>query len=671
MPTKKLINKPGIQIEYTPTLNESGYSSGQLIRWFAQLPQKLGGWAQLVGVPPFVGTCRGLFGWSDFLSNPYLAVGTEQRLSVLIGNALFDITPLRTTTNPAVAFSTTSGSSIVTIADNTNGLSGGDWINLVTAVSVGGIVMQGYYRCVTVIDGTHYTVDAGETATATVVAGGATSDFAVTNGSATVTVTLANHGLATGEVFTVGVSTTIGGVVISGLYAIASVVDANTFTITASSVASSTTTGFENGGNARIEYLLPSGYAVNTALTGYGIGDYGAGDWGLAGVAQTFVQLRQWALSNFGQDLVASPTNGAIYYWAPPSPTPAVVVDASAPIYNRSMFTMSQVQMIVGIGSETGGNQYPTLVRWCDAGNFADWTASVTNQAGSFQIPTGSQCIAGLAVGLGALIWTDVDLWSMTYQGLPFVFGFNRVGTRCEAISAKAPAVIGNSVLWPSNKQFFRYDGSGVTPLECPVWDFFYTTADFSQSTQIFSATNTLFNEVAWYFPIGVDAPQYGVVAGDIGYVKFNYLESLWDYGVLPRTAWVDNSPVGNPIGADPTGLLQQHETTNDANGAPMISWLRTGYFDIMDGTDYAFVDLLIPDFSSGVGYTVQFTVYATDYPGQTPRQYGPYPATPTTEYINVRVRGRQAAIEIRSEDLGSFWRLGAVRYRFAPDGRR
>jgi hypothetical protein len=586
MPIHKLAIRPGVDVEHTPTMNEGGLNTSRLIRFFAGVPQKIGGWLAL-SLPAFIGTCRGLFGWADYNGVPYLAVGTEQRLYVMDG-ALSDITPVYATNVLTNAFTTLLGSMVVTIHDATTAPSVGDWIDITTALTVGGIPLQGYWRVTAIVDA---------------------SDYQIT-----------------------------------------------TTTAATSSVGPT--------GNASISYLLPSGYAVNTPLGGYGIGDYGAGDYGIAGSGAITGYLRQWSLDQFGQDLIASPTGGKIYYWQPPTIQPATVVDASAPTQNLVVFVVGQAQIIVAAGTSVGASLFPTLVRWCDSGDFTDWVATATNQAGSFQLPTGSRIEAALSTGLGALIWTDTDLWSMVYQGLPFVFGFNRVGVNVESISQRAPVVVGNAVVWPSIRGFFRYDGSGVSPIECSVWDFFFNNIDFTQLGQVVGGRNTLFNEVAWWFP---------VTGGGIARIKWNYLENVWDYdpvGACERTAWVDHSPVGNPIGADPNGLLQQHEMGNNDNGAPIQWEFTTGYYDIADGDQYSFVDFAVPDFL-GNWTEVDMNILATDSPLVAPNTYGPFAYTQTTAYKNPRVRARQVAFQFTGNDLDSFVRLGAVRIRTAPAGKR
>lgn len=665
MALSKIHLRPGVTVEFTPTLNEAGFSQSQLVRFFAGQVQKLGGWVSIPVIAKLAGICRGLFGWADLVGTAHVAAGTEQRLYVLTGGALSDITPVVFTSDIAPAIATTAGLTAAIVTDAGYPPSVGDWVNIVTWVSRGGLIFAGFYR-ITGTSGTTYTIDAGVPATATQASGGTVPSYTTSTGSSVVTVALTAHGLSVGSVYQATVSTVVSGLTISGGYIVNTVVDANSFQIAASGVAAGVATVAENAGNMRIQYLLPSGVRVNTASGGWGSGDWGGGDWGTtsAGDTSPLVNLlRTWSLDHFGQDLIAAPNLGKIYHWSPPDIAPAVVIDASAPTINCVVFSIAQAQIIIACGTEAAGSYFPTLIRWCDSGDFTDWVATVTNQAGSFQLPSGSYVSAAMAVGFGALIWTDADLWSVTYQGLPFVFSFNQIAVACEALSKKAPAAVGQMVVWPSSKSFFRYANGSVTPMDCPVWDFFFDNLDLLQTDAVCSAVNTLFNEVAWYFPF--------TESSTVGYVKWNYSLDTWDYGTLTRTAWVDHSPYGNPIGSDDQGMLFMHETSADADGMALDCFAQSGYYDLADGDQMQVVKVIIPDFVASAGANIQITALATDYPGDPPRSYGPFTVTPQTRRLNVSLRGRQVAFRIGSSDLGSFWRMGAIRYSSKNAGSR
>jgi hypothetical protein len=64
-------------------------------------------------------------------------------------------------------------------------------------------------------------------------------------------------------------------------------------------------------------------------------------------------------------------------------------------------------------------------------------------------------------------------------------------------------------------------------------------------------------------------------------------------------------------------------------------------------------------------------TFNVVNFPGDTPVQYGPYTVTQATEYLTTRFRGGLVSITISGDDLGSFSRLGYVRYRYSAQGRR
>ena len=160
---------------------------------------------------------------------------------------------------------------------------------------------------------------------------------------------------------------------------------------------------------------------------------------------------------------------------------------------------------------------------------------------------------------------------------------------------------------------------------------------------------------------------------------RYNTVLQQWDFGTLGRTAWIDQSVLGPPIGAGSDNWLYQHEVGNDAvyNGQTtgMQSSFQTGYFELNEADNLIFIDQIWPDmkwgtYSGNPNATVQITFYVTNYPGDTPVQYGPYTMTQATEYISVRIRARLMAFNISSNDVGTFWRLGAIRYRYQIDGR-
>lgn len=687
MPFGSVMLIPGVDTERTPTLNQAGVSQSQLIRYKDALIQKYGGWQRYYPVA-VTGTVRDLHAWQDFDQNSILSIAATNALQFLITDTsdtqtISDITPQTTTSNPAVNFTTSITSTSVTIVDaGILNVTTFDSIYLKTPVSVGGLILSGVYAIASIVSPTSYTITASSAATSSVSNAGAVPRFTTTTSSALVNVELANHGLtAAGQIAVFDVSTTGGGVTIFGSYPVNSVVDADNFVIVVDNVATSTTAFSMNSGNASILYYINLG--PTGTLQAYGSGNYGAGNYGFgtsSGSAQTGTPITatDWTQDNWGNLLVACPTSGGIYTYDPAGGYTTAGIIPTAPAFNGGVFVSTSQQIVVAWAStvvqDIGIEQDPLWVQWSTVGDYTNWTVDNTTQAGGFRIPTGSAIMCGMAVQNQNLLWTDLDLWAMNYQGPPFVFGFNKIGSGAGAISSHAAQQLRGNVYWMGQRNFYSLTPGGVSVLPCPVWDFVFQNINLSYTQNVRAMPNTPFNEVGWLFP------SDDSTSGECdSYVKFNITEpnAPWDYGTIDRSAWIDQTALGMPLAASVSGpLIYQHETTNNADGAALNASFVTGYFYIAEGEDYAYVDQILPDFKWGVypgtgSASLVLTFYVVDFPGETPRQYGPYTVTQATEYVTVRFRGRQMAIGVQSLDTGSFWRVGRVRYRYAPDGRR
>jgi hypothetical protein len=675
MPTNTVRLTPGVNINQTPSLNESAYQTTQLIRWDpgSGLPQKIGGWTKFYSVP-IDSTVTALHPWEDLSGVLHLGVGATDSLDVITAGVLENITPQLVTTNSAVNFSTTSGSPIVTIIDVGSNATVYDVIILNTPVSIGGIVLSGAYPVTEAISADEYTITASSAATSSVPNSGAVPQFTSALGTPSVTVVLANHGYSAGSTFPVTLATMVGGLTLSGFYTVSGVTDANTFVINAANQASSTATVSMNGGDAQILYYITPG--PSALGTGYGVGGYGMGGYGNGVPPPPFVGTPitavDYTLDNFGGFLVACPDNGPIFVWQPESGLFNAQMIANAPTVNTGVFVSMSAEIIIAYGSSVLGIQDPLLINWCNAGDFTVWTAAVTNLAGEFRLSRGSRIIGGLQGPQYAIIWTDLDVWSMTFIGAPDVFSFTELATGCGLIAKFSGAVLGTTVFWMSQKQFFALPAGGsVTPVPCTVWDWIFQQLDTTNLESIRAAPNSQFGEITWYFPVK------GGDGKNSAYVKFTPQFSAWDYGLLGRSAWVDQSGLGPPIGADSeTNYLYQHETSNDADGAAMLPSFSTGDWALSDGQDMIFCDLVMPDFKFGQqgqaqNATVNIEFTYSDYAVGTSYSTPSYAMQATSpSFLNVRFRGRLASMTVSGDDRGSFWRLGGLRIRTAPDGR-
>lgn len=697
MPHQSVKVLPGVDTNETPALNQTGLSFTQLVRFVFDrnglgLVEKLGGWSKFFP-NTIAAPVRALWAWEDTNAVKHLGYGTQNigvtghaQLGVTTNGVQLDITPTSTTDNVTPAATTISGNSAVVITDTTTtGITSYDAVYIETHMSVGGVVLFGLYAA-TELSSTTYSVQAVDVLGNPLLATSSTStttvaSFATSSGTNVITVTLANHGYAVGDTYPVLVSTTVGGVTLFGNYLVTAVTDANTFTILSATNASSSTSASINGGNARFIYSF--GIGAIPSGTGYGIGGYGRGAYG-RGTAITpgtgnKIAATDWSLANWGEIFLACPINGSlfqpIYQWDPISGSPLATVIPNAPPLNDGFFVAMPERQIVAWGSTTNGIQDPLLIRWCDVSNFNVWIGTIQNQAGEYRIPRGSRIVGGIQGPQQCLIWTDINIWSMQYVGQPYVFSFNEVGFGCGLISRKAAASLNGVVYWMGPSQFFALTADGVAPIPCPVWDVIFQDLDQSNLDKIRVATNALFGEIAWYYPT---LSSGGEVAAYVKYNVYMGIQGLqaWDFGALARSAWVDQSVLGQPIGADPNaGYLYQHETSPDADGMPMLSSFTTGFFEAGDGENMIFIDQWFPDmkwsdYGGSPSATVNLTIYGADYAGQTPVAYGPWSLTVNTTFISPRLRHRLIAFSMSSNDIGSFWRIGSNRYRYSIDGK-
>jgi hypothetical protein len=690
MPHQALKLIAGVDQNKTPALNEAAISYSNLIRFIPDrnnvgLVQKLGGWTQFFP-NPIGSVVRALLAWEDINANAWLGVGAEASLNVITDGGLNNITPQTTTASVAVHFNTTSGSNVVTINAAGSNLDQYDFVDIKTQVSVGGLVLFGVYPVIPV-SSSQFQIEAVDIfgapalATSTVSSGGAVPAFTTASGSSFVTVEIDNHGYVEGSTFPVLISTAVGGVTMFGNYIVTQVLATNFFVVSAGNTATSAATVSENGGQAYFVYynnfgplLANSGYGVG----GYGIGGYGSGATPTSGTG-TPITAVDWTLDNWGETLIACPLGGPIYEWSPSTNSSVATIIANAPTVNQGAFIAMPQRQVVAWGSTFNGIEDPLLVRWSDVNDYTNWIGQLTNQAGSYRIPKGSRIVQGIQAAQQGLLWTDLGVWAMQYVGQPYVYQFNELGTGCGLIGRKAAGSMGGVVYWMGQSQFYMLSGSGIEPIMCPVWDVIFQDLDTDNLDKIRIAPNSRFNEISWFYPTKGNGGEINA------YVKYNIGLKQWDFGTLSRTAWINESVLGPPIGAGvlPGGtgnFIIQHETsTNGVNASnepePILASFQTGYFALTEADVKMFIDQVWPDMKWGYyggsqNATVNLTFYATDYPGLTPYTYGPYPLTQGTQFITPRFRGRLVSIKVESEDLGSFWRIGNIRYRIQADGK-
>lgn len=396
---------------------------------------------------------------------------------------------------------------------------------------------------------------------------------------------------------------------------------------------------------------LAAGNVSATVNTGYGGGFYGLLNYGAARPdTGVFSEATTWSLDNWGELLVACSTaDGRLLEWDLDTDNDAVAV-ANAPANNRALL-VTEERFLFALAA--GGN--PRRVAWSDREDRELWTPDATNEAGDIELQTQGQIMLGIRTRGQALILTDQDAHSATYQGPPFIYGFERVGSACGVISRKAAASVDEGVFWMGQRGFHIYSGGEVQDLPCEVNDYVFSDINRSQASKIWAVSNQAFNEVWWFYPSG------GSLEPD-RYVCLNYAERHWTTGNLSRTTGVDAGVFRNPIWMA-AGIAYNHESGLDHGD--MTPFAETGPISLGNGDQVMSATMLIPDEKTQGDVAARFKTRF--HPNDMERTYGPYSmANPT----DVRFTGRQVRMRVEAARLAD-WRVGVMRLEAKSGGLR
>jgi len=692
MPLKKLLLKPGVNRENTRYTTEGGWYDCDKIRFRQGTPEKVGGWERL-SADVYQGVCRSLWNWVTLGGDNLIGVGTNLKFYIYQGGFYNDITPLRDTealTNP---FATTSGSALVTVTDAAGGYTDGDFVTFTPTSAVGGILLAGEYEITTTSASTYTIIVQSETTITTANPAVFTAQFQLANNIA---VTLSTTGtlptpftagttyyVVNTSGYTFQLATTVGGT------ALGTIGSGQSGVHTVTALANATASG---GGATSAAYQLNVGPAVVLPLTGWGAGPWGSGAWGIGSASVD--SLRLWSQSNYGENLVFCPRGEGLYYWDASSGvgTRAVNVTSLAgasdvPTLVNMVLVSDISRFVLAFGCTDLSSIVldPMLIRWSDQEDIAQWTPSAENQAGGLRLSQGSQIVAVAQSRQEILTWTDSALYSLQYQGPPFVWGAQLVGDNISIASQNAATVASGVAYWMGVDKFYKYDGRTQT-LRCDLRQYIFSDLNQSQLQQVCCGTNEGFNEVWWFYP-SADSME------NDRYAVYNYGEDIWYYGNLGRTAWLDSALRTGPIAATYDQNIVLHETGNDddttGTPVPIEAYITSSEFDLDDGHNFVFIWRVLPDITfrgsnasapqvtmtllplqnSGSGYNAPPSVGGVNTASVA--RSAVLPVEQFTGQIFTRVRGRQMAMKISSTALGVAWQLGSPRLDMRADGRR
>ena len=722
---QKLGFVPGFNKQVTETTAEGQWVDGDNVRFRYGTPEKIGGWSQL-GENKMTGAARALFHLVNIEGIKYSIIGTNRILYAYTGGVFYDIHPIRETLSLTNAFSTTNGSTTVTITyGSSHGLNAKD------------IVLLDNFSTIT---NSNYTAtDFND------------KKFMVTSAPSAFTITITMPSAETGSG-----ATTSGGIRSQAYYSVGpaeqlpgfgwglaqyggTVANPNTTTLNGGINNSTTTivltsvsnfpssgTNFIQIGTEEISYTGITGNTLtgvtrgvrNTTAATHSNGatitntsDFVA--WGEAASGDLVIDPGLWSLDGFGKKVIALIHNGQVFEWnsnASNATTTRATIISGAPTASRDMLVSTPDRHLVFFGTETTigdpTTQDEMFIRFSDQEDINTYQPTAVNTAGTQRLADGSKIVGAVRGRDATYIWTDTSLFTMRFIGQPLTFGFQQVGTNCGLIGQNAALEVDGAAYWLSENGFFRYSGSLET-MTCLVEDFVYNDLNTTANQLINVGLNNLFGEITWFY-----CTESSTVVNRC--VTYNYQDSspqrpVWTTGTLARGSWTDSSVFGLPHAtffnaSDDTSfdvqgntegstIYFEHEKGTDealANGVTAItSNIESGDFDITqarsstgqqtgvatfkgDGEFLMKIRRFIPDFLSQTGNT-QVTLQLRNYPNssQASSPLGPFTITSSTDKVDTRARARAISLKVANTAVGQSWKLGTFRLDTQPDGRR
>ena len=641
MPLKKIPLPPGFDKNDTASQAEGRWIDGDNVRFQYGSPEKIGGWRQ-INTSILVGAGRDIHSWFDLTGRRYEAIGTNKILYVLFEDTFYDITPLGTALT-GCTYTSTTGSTTVTINKAAHGLNPGDLI-IFTSVTTPGPTTTSFTSA-------NFTTNTFEVKTVP------------TTGTFTITMPVAES----------GTGVTAGGTITTTPYVFVGPILST----------------FGYGWGAGQWGISTWGTARTTSNT-----DIDAASWSL----DNFGELLIATVKN-GSTYKWAPTAGT----GVSSRATIITGNPTASVLTR---VSDRDRHLIHFGTETTigspSTQDPMFIRFSDQEDIEVYEPTSTNTAGTFRIDNGSTIVAAVKGKDYMLILTDEAAYTMQFVGPPFTFSIRQVGSNCGCIGQHAAVFVDGAVYWMGDSgNFFVFDGT-VKTLPSSVEDFVFTTGgdslgiNYVQGDIIFAGHNSLYTEINWFYSKAGSTEIDRVVS-------YNYEAKTWTTGTLARTTYEDSHVFDNPTATKyidtltpntPTingvsnggSYVFEHEvgvnevlnlTSTSTTSVAISAFVKSGDFDLDiegDGEYFIKIRRFIPDFKYLEGNT-KVTLFFRAYPadvttaqGQT--TVGPFTINSTTDKIDTRARGRLAAIKIENDALDDNWRYGIFRVDIQPDGR-
>jgi len=691
MPLQKILFKPGVNRENTRYTTEGGWYECDKVRFRQGNPESIGGWQRL-STNTFLGVCRSLWNWITLNGPNLLGVGTNLKFYIEKGGAYNDITPIRASSTINNNPFTGDGTTTVTVTDTAHGGVTGDFVTFSGATGTYATTYNAQFQ-ITITSADTYTIT-----TPIVIAAGSTGGSSV----------VAAYQINVGAEYAVPITGWGAGPWGSGPWGTGA---STLFPIRLWSqinYGQDLVFGPRGGGI----YYWDANTGVNTrgvALNTLG-GTVSFTNASPTVVTSTILYTEGAALQFSGGSLPTGITAGTTYYVfevngltfklldgtgaevnTTSAGTGAVSNIVDCPVVQNTLTVSDSSRFIIVFGTNDYGATTidPMLIRWSGQNDIYNWTPDPTNQAGFTRLSHGSEIVCAVQTRQEIFVLTDSAAYSLQYLGPPYVWAPQLLGDNISIVGQNAIVIASGIVYWMGVDKFYAYDGR-VQTLNCDLRRYVFQDFNISQASQVMCGTNEGFNEV-WWFYCSANATQNN------RYVVYNYLEKVWYYGTMSRSAWIDSGlrdyPMGTTYDANTgTGLVVYHENgINDnatATTAPIDAYISSSEFDIGDGHNFGFVWRVLPDLTfqnstntpAGSTPSVAMTLYGLANSGSGVTSTASQPVAKSSTYviteeftgqIFTRMRGRQMIFKISSNQINTAWQLGAPRIDIRPDGRR
>ena len=720
MALKKLTFKPGIYRDNTNYANEGGWYDMDKVRFRSGFAEKIGGW-QVVNFTPYAGQCRSLYNYQTTDGATITGLGTSEKYYVLVGTALYDITPVRvvytTSTTPSTdnCFDTTDTSTTVTVTLTGHGANEGDYVTFAGAAAVGGVPDTELNTEHQIFNVTATTFDITVTTAATSTANGGGTSI-----TATFQIPIGYGGNTYGYGWGTGTwsRSTWGSASTNPILLppriifqdqfnndlIWNIQDGDIYYWDYDSAFSNISVGLNtlSGSRAVPEQVGKSMFASSGHLLALSCTEYGRATTAGA-VISSITNSGTTATITTATAHGLDPLDWVEFSGQTPRAYQGEYQVVTTP--TSTTFTVVLLEDPGGSASVEGtyvdidysGNYDPLLIRWANVNpdigpQPEEWKPEITNSAGFIRVKGGSFIVTGFNTRQETLIFTNTALNSLQFLGTSEVFSVQQISDNINIAGSNVVAEANNVVLWMGHDKFYFYDGR-VNTLPCSIRQYIFTDINIEQSSLFFAGTNREFSEVIWFYCSAASSTIDR-------YVIYNYQEQLWYYGTLNRTAWFDSQVVTSPLAAS-GGYIYEHEVGNDDGQPtgqaplPISAFIQSSDMTIEDGENFILTKRVIPDVNFTNSLTtnpvtgatlvpeVEMTVGVRNFPGAANNTDNVAGNTLTrdvittasiNEYTNqvfVRARGRQMNFKIASNMVGVRWQIGAVRVDFRPDGRR